>query len=156
MMTAGEDVERQKFALRELFRSYNNADPDTVKAHVARLVKRLDWARGMSVGEGTEMILDESEVQQDVEVRQIHPRHEHSLLSDVTVHVSIQSNVDDTGRDTLMCQALHSRNGLFARTEGSLAGDHQRMRFGRGGGGELLLLVAPRESVGTVSRRQRQ
>lgn len=34
MMTADEDVERQKFALRELFRSYNNADKETVKAQV--------------------------------------------------------------------------------------------------------------------------
>lgn len=34
MMTAGDDVERQKFALRELFRSYNNADKDTVKIQV--------------------------------------------------------------------------------------------------------------------------
>ena len=33
-MTADDDVERQKFALRELFRSYNNADNDTVKTQV--------------------------------------------------------------------------------------------------------------------------
>eukprot|EP00904_Undaria_pinnatifida_P009889 jgi/Undpi1/602/HiC_scaffold_10.g04066.m1 len=44
MMTAGDDVERQKFALRELFRSYNNAPEDKVKVQVDLLVARLDWA----------------------------------------------------------------------------------------------------------------
>lgn len=34
MMTAGDDIERQRFALRELFRSYNNADKETVKNQV--------------------------------------------------------------------------------------------------------------------------
>ena len=33
-MTADDDVERQKFGLRELFRSYNNADKETVKIQV--------------------------------------------------------------------------------------------------------------------------
>ncbi|CAM9220538.1 unnamed protein product, partial [Ectocarpus sp. 8 AP-2014] len=52
MMTAGDDIERQKFALRELFRSYNNADKETVKTQIDRLVKRLDWASGVPlVGE---------------------------------------------------------------------------------------------------------
>ncbi|CAM9989700.1 unnamed protein product [Pylaiella littoralis] len=46
MATAEDDVEKQKFALRELFRSYNNADANTVKAQVERLVKRLSWASG--------------------------------------------------------------------------------------------------------------
>ncbi|CAM9786097.1 unnamed protein product, partial [Scytosiphon promiscuus] len=54
VMTAGEDVERQKFALRELFRSYNNADKDTVKTQIDRLVKRLDWASGAPSPEGRE------------------------------------------------------------------------------------------------------
>lgn len=33
-MTAEDDIERQKFALRELFRSYNNADKEIVKTQV--------------------------------------------------------------------------------------------------------------------------
>lgn len=37
-------MERQKFALRELFRSYNNAPEDKVKVQVDLLVARLDWA----------------------------------------------------------------------------------------------------------------
>ncbi|CBN76539.1 Mannose-6-phosphate isomerase [Ectocarpus siliculosus] len=49
MMTAGDDIERQKFALRELFRSYNNADKETVKTQIDRLVKRLGWASGIPV-----------------------------------------------------------------------------------------------------------
>lgn len=44
MMTAGDDVERQKFALRELFRSYNNAPEEKVRTQVDLLVARLDWA----------------------------------------------------------------------------------------------------------------
>eukprot|EP00752_Nemacystus_decipiens_P001295 g1287.t1 len=62
MMTAEEDVERQKFALRELFRSYNNADKETVKTQVERLVKRLDWASGSSPGEEQESRMAEEEV----------------------------------------------------------------------------------------------
>lgn len=56
MMTAGDDVERQKFALRELFRSYNNADPETVKTQVENLVKRMDWASGFLGDEEIEMV----------------------------------------------------------------------------------------------------
>lgn len=47
MMTAGDDVERQKFALRELFRSYNNAPDEKVRTQVDLLVARLDWASGI-------------------------------------------------------------------------------------------------------------
>eukprot|EP00903_Cladosiphon_okamuranus_P007227 g7015.t1 len=62
MMTADEDIERQKFALRELFRSYNNADQETVKTQVERLVKRLDWASGLSAGEEPETIMGDEKI----------------------------------------------------------------------------------------------
>ena len=52
MMTAEDDMERQKFALRELFRSYNTADTETVKAQVRlianpplRVIIRGSWHR---------------------------------------------------------------------------------------------------------------
>lgn len=40
-MTAGDDVERQKFALRELFRSYNTADNESVKTQVGSVAARV-------------------------------------------------------------------------------------------------------------------
>lgn len=59
MMTADDDVQRQKFALRELFRSYNNADPEIVKAQVEILVARLGWASGIAIDEEVELVDDE-------------------------------------------------------------------------------------------------
>lgn len=60
MMTAGDDVERQKFALRELFRSYNNAPDEKVRTQVELLVARLDWASGITRVDEVEY--DEGEV----------------------------------------------------------------------------------------------
>lgn len=59
MMTAGDDVERQKFALRELFRSYNNAPEEKVKTQVDLLVARLDWASGIPRVDEVELVEEE-------------------------------------------------------------------------------------------------
>lgn len=70
-MTAGEDVERQKFALRELFRSYNSADQDTVKKQVDRLVNRLLWTAGWECEGGVETAEDGVEVADEEEEEEV-------------------------------------------------------------------------------------
>ena len=59
---ADDDAESQKFALQELFRSYNKADPKSVKVQVANVVKRLNRVDDILLGE------DEIEMVEGVEV----------------------------------------------------------------------------------------
>lgn len=68
MMTAGEDLERQKSAVKELFRSYNKCDEATVAAQVDLLVARLSWASGLCEGEYTELA-DDDEVRRTQQKR---------------------------------------------------------------------------------------
>lgn len=55
MLTAGQDVERQKFALKELFASYNRADPDVIETQLEKLLSRISWATRED-GESAELV----------------------------------------------------------------------------------------------------
>lgn len=61
MLTSGDDLERQKCALKELFRSYNNADKKTVRTQVDLLATRLTWATGLCEDQEIELVEDEEE-----------------------------------------------------------------------------------------------
>lgn len=70
-MNADDDAEKQKFALQELFRSYNNADPESVKVQVAKLVKRLNRMEDNYADENeneNEMVSHETKMVEGVEV----------------------------------------------------------------------------------------